>query len=99
MPLINDWNIDFLVTSGGLLGGLTIVLRFFNIIFCSALFIAITDPSKLALGLMRLGLPYRFGFMLIIALRFVPLFDIESSNVQNAQKARGLDDLTRTYSF
>jgi energy-coupling factor transport system permease protein len=84
-----EWG--FTVTSDGLYGGVEITLRFLAIISSSMLFVATTDPGKFAYALMRSGLPYRYGFMLIVTLRFIPVFDMEVSTVQWAQKARGLD--------
>ncbi|MDG6220233.1 MAG: energy-coupling factor transporter transmembrane component T [Candidatus Thermoplasmatota archaeon] len=79
------------ITSGGFMGGLAISLRFLSIVLSSMLFVAVTDPAVLAHGLMRSGLPYRYGFTFIMALRFLPLFEMETSIVQNAQRARGLE--------
>jgi energy-coupling factor transport system permease protein len=81
----------FSITKDGFLGGSEISLRFLAIISSSMLFVATTDPTKMAHALMRSGLPYRYGFMLIVTLRFIPVFDMEASTVQHAQKARGLD--------
>ena len=39
---------------------------------------------------MRLGVPYRYAFVLVIAMRFIPIFESERSVVRNAQVARGL---------
>jgi energy-coupling factor transport system permease protein len=83
--------INLAVWSEGLLGGLNIMLRFINIIGSSYLFVAITDPNRLAYSLMQLGLPYRFGFMLITALRFIPVFQLELEQVKNAQMAKGIE--------
>lgn len=79
------------VWSGGLLGGLEMMLRFVNIISSSFLFIATTDPNRLGYSLMQAGLPYRFGFMLITALRFIPVFQLELQQVRNAQMAKGIE--------
>ncbi len=83
--------ISLTVWSEGLLGGLNIMLRFVNIIGASYLFVAITDPNYLAYSLMQVGLPYRFGFMLITALRFIPVFQLELEQVKNAQMAKGIE--------
>lgn len=77
--------------SAGFLGGLAMMLRFLNIIGASFLFVATTNPNRLAYALMEAGLPYRFGFMLITALRFIPLFQLELTQVRNAQLAKGID--------
>jgi energy-coupling factor transport system permease protein len=79
------------VWSGGLSGGLGIVLRFINVIGSSYLFVVTTDPNRLAYALMQAGLPYRVGFMLITALRFIPLFHLELAQVKNAQMAKGIE--------
>ncbi len=83
--------INLAVWSEGLLGGSNIMLRFVNIIGSSYLFVAITDPNRLAYSLMQVGLPYRFGFMLITALRFIPVFQLELEQVKNAQMAKGIE--------
>ena len=49
-----------------------------------------TEPNDLAYSLMRAGLPYRYGFALITALRLVPTFEQEGQIVYNAQLARGV---------
>lgn len=77
--------------SGGLAAGAVAVLRFLNTIGSSYLFIAMTDPNHLAVALMQAGLPYRQGFMLITALRFLPLFQYELTQIQRAQMAKGID--------
>jgi energy-coupling factor transport system permease protein len=41
-------------------------------------------------ALTRLRIPYRYSYLLVLTLRLVPLFDQESSVVQNAQRARGI---------
>jgi len=79
------------VTTNGVLTGLVIAFRFLTIIMASAIFIFTTDPNELAYSLMRAGLPYRFGFMLVTAIRFIPVFESEAGTVRNAQVARGLD--------
>lgn len=79
------------ITWQGVLGGLIVAMRFVSIILASAIFVSSTDPNELAYSLMRAGLPYRFGFMLVTALRFIPVFDTEVGVVLSAQRARGLE--------
>lgn len=78
------------VTYGGLRLGLMMVLRFLIIVLASFMFVATTEPDKLAHSLMKAGLPYRAGFALILALRLMPLMRSESNSVREAQAARGL---------
>lgn len=79
------------VWSEGFREGLKMMLRFINIIGSSYLFVATTDPNRLAYALMQAGLPYRFGFMLIAALRFIPVFYLELAQVKSAQMAKGIE--------
>lgn len=84
-------SVELSIWSEGLRGGLAMMLRFINIIGSSYLFVATTDPNRLAYALMQAGLPYRLGFMLITALRFIPVFHLELEQVKNAQMAKGIE--------
>jgi energy-coupling factor transport system permease protein len=78
------------VTAGGVEGGIYVAGRFLCVILLSYLFVLTTEPNDLAYALMRAGLPYRYGFALITALRLVPTFEQEGQIVYNAQLARGV---------
>ena len=81
---------SFSVTAGGLERGAYIAGRFLSVILLSYLFVLTTEPNDLAYALMRAGLPYRYAFALITALRLVPTFEQEGQIVYNAQLARGV---------
>lgn len=78
------------ITSGGLMTGLRFSGRFMAIVFLSYLFILTTDPSDLAYALMKIGLPYRYGFMLVTALRLGPILEVEGQTIYKAQLTRGV---------
>lgn len=78
------------LTTGGLVAGVRTLCRLLAIVLLSALFVATTEPVTLASGLMRVGLPYRWGFALVNALRLAPVFRIEAQQVYQAQLARGV---------
>lgn len=80
----------FTITQGGLEAGLRFSGRFLTIVFLSYLFILTTEPSDLAYSLMKLGLPYRFGFMFVTALRLAPLMEDEGRTIYQAQLVRGI---------
>ncbi len=80
----------FKVTETGLEFAIFSVSRFLAIVFSSFLFVITTETNKLSYALMQAGVPYRYGFTLLVALRFVPTFQFETGNVRNAQAARGL---------
>lgn len=79
------------VWTAGLAAGLLMMFRFVNIIASSYLFVSTTDPNKLVYALMQAGLPYRYGFMIITSLRFIPIFNREMAIIRNAQMAKGID--------
>mgnify|MGYP000920424749 CR=1 FL=1 len=83
--------ISITLWSKGFLSGLRIMFRFINVIGSSYLFVTTTDPNRLAYALMQAGLPYRLGFALITALRFIPVFHLELEQIKNAQQAKGID--------
>ena len=78
------------ITTGGLEAAVYVAGRFLAVILLSYLFVLTTEPNGLAYALMRAGLPYRYGFALITALRLVPTFEQEGQIVYNAQLARGM---------
>jgi energy-coupling factor transport system permease protein len=78
------------ITDFGLERGLALSIRFLLLIFSSMLFVSVTDPTLLAHSLTKLRIPYRYSFSLVIALRFLPLFDLENHAVRMAQKSRGI---------
>jgi len=90
VPRIGGLGPLFPVTDFGLSRGLGISLRFLLIVFASMLFVSVTDPTLLSHSLTKLGIPYRYSYSLVIALRFLPLFDYETNAVRLAQKSRGI---------
>ncbi len=80
----------FWITSGGLHKGLLVSGRFLAIICLSYLFILTTSPNHLAYGLMKMGVPYRYGFMLVTALRLAPTLEEEGQTIYRAQLVRGI---------
>ena len=79
------------ITDLGLTTGIIMAVRFLTVFLISALFVATTEPAVLVYSLMRRGLPYRYGFMLVMMLRFAPVFARELKTVSDAQKMRGLE--------
>jgi energy-coupling factor transport system permease protein len=77
-------------TSGGVAAGIYVGGRFLAVVLFSYLFVLTTDPSDLAYASMRAGLPYRYGFALVTALRMVAIFEQEGLTVYRAQLARGV---------
>jgi energy-coupling factor transport system permease protein len=82
--------VNLVITGGGMAAGVYVGGRFLSLVLMSYLFVLTTDPSSLAYALMRIGLPYRYGFVLITALRLAPIFEVESNTVYQAQLTRGV---------
>lgn len=78
------------VTEGGVETGVYVAGRFVGMVLLSYLYVLTTEPNELAYALMQGGLPYRYGFALITALRMVPMFEREAQIVYEAQLARGV---------
>jgi energy-coupling factor transport system permease protein len=71
--------------------GLTVALRIQAMTFAIFALLFTTDTDTLMQGLVRLKMPYTWGLMLSLALRYVPNFANSYSSVQQAQQARGLE--------
>ena len=95
IPPLGGFGPYFPVTDYGLQRGLAICTRFLLIVLSSMLFVSVTDPTLLSHSLTRLRIPYRYAFALVIALRFLPLFDSETETVRLAQKSRGISPSVR----
>ena len=78
------------VTQEGVEAAIYIAGRFLSVVILSYVFVFTTEPGDLAYALMRAGLPYRYGFALVTALRLVPIFEAEAQTVYEAQLARGI---------
>ena len=90
IPQLDSFGPFFPITDYGIERGLSIASRFLLVVLSSMLFVAVTDPTLLAHSLTQLRIPYRYTFALVIALRFLPLFDSENQIVRMAQKSRGI---------
>jgi energy-coupling factor transport system permease protein len=77
------------VTTGGLLIGIIMTLRFAVLITAIQLFVLSTQPRDLVHTLERLKVPVDYTLMFVIALRFIPTLQIEGHRIHEAQLARG----------
>ena len=79
-----------LIKVQGIKKGVLGAARFAGIVISSIALAYTSDPGEIAYTLMKLGLPYRFGYTLLAAFRFMPLFDYDLKNIRIAQQTRGL---------
>jgi len=70
--------------------GIYLGARFIVVVLISYLFVLTTSPDRLAYSLMQAGLPYRYGYTFVTALRMIPIFEQEVRTVYRAQQVRGV---------
>lgn len=80
----------FVGTDIGFYNGLILGLRLLIILMPVVLVIATTEPSQLAKGFMKMGMPVTISFILLATLRFLPLAFEVAARVMEAQQVRGL---------
>ncbi|HTY14812.1 MAG TPA: energy-coupling factor transporter transmembrane component T [Methanoregulaceae archaeon] len=79
------------ITTGGLVTGVIMTLRFAVLICAIQLFVLSTQPRDLVHTLERMKVPIDYTLMFVIALRFIPTLQIEAVRIHEAQLARGYD--------
>lgn len=67
------------------------LLKFLAVIPSALLFILTTNPSEFAASLNKIGVSYRIGYAVAIALRYVPDIQRDYHEISQAQQARGVD--------
>lgn len=79
------------ITLEGLLYGITVGVKFIVMIIAGMIFLSSTKIEEIALGLVKLKVPYRGAFAFSTAIRLVPMIVGTSYTITQAQKSRGLD--------
>lgn len=80
----------YAIHSDGVQLGLLFGLRVVAIMGSSFLFVRTTNPRDLVVALISFGLPYRYAWMLFIAMLSVPVFESEITVIKEAQAVRGI---------
>jgi energy-coupling factor transport system permease protein len=79
------------VEQEALLYGFSNALRIVITVIAGMFFLSTTRNEEVGIGLVRLGIPYRFAFAISTALRLVPTVVATGLTIGQAQRARGLD--------
>ncbi len=74
-----------------LLYGISTGIKIDSMIVAGVIFLSTTKNEEVAIGLVKLGLPYSFTFAFCTALRLAPTIVGSAQMVAQAQKSRGLD--------
>lgn len=89
-PILVKWG--FLrISLPSLIQGTTLAVRVNCLAILAHTFLYTTTQRKMVRGLVKLGLPYKYGLMLSLSLRYIPTFGSIICMVMEAQKARGLE--------
>jgi energy-coupling factor transport system permease protein len=88
-PLFQVWFVHITLTS--LAQGLVLGLRILNLGLIIALWLFTTDPPSLVQSFVRLGIPFEWGLVLSLALRYIPFVYAAYRTISDAQQARGLN--------
>lgn len=70
---------------------LNMTMKVICVVPVALLFIACTNPSEFAASLASIGVSYRVGYSVSLALRYIPDVQREYHNISQAQQARGID--------
>ena len=68
---------------------LNISLKYFVALPVAILFISATNPSEFAASLNSIGISYKVGYSVAIALRYIPDIQRDYHSISQAQQARG----------
>lgn len=81
----------YTVTAQQLFYHLNMTMKVICVVPVALLFIACTDPSEFAASLASIGVSYRVGYAVSLALRYIPDVQREYHNISQSQQARGID--------
>ena len=76
------------ITLEGTLFGLVISYRLLTLIMLMPLISMTTQINSLALGLVKLGMPYKIAYMATTALNMIPSLEEQTRTIMDAQKLR-----------
>lgn len=83
------WN--YTLTKEQIFYEFNVMLKYLTVIPVVLIFIVTTNPSEFAASLSRIGVSYRVGYAIAIALRYVPDVQSDFTKIKNAQEARGIE--------
>lgn len=75
----------------GLLLGLRLTLRLYNILAATLVLILLTSPSALVESLVRRGVSPRFGYVVVSVLQIIPNMAAATGTITDAQRSRGME--------
>ena len=82
---------SYVITAEQLFYEFNVMLKYLTVIPVVLMFIVITDPSEFAASLSYVGVSYKVGYSLAIALRYIPDVQSDFTKIKHAQEARGIE--------
>ena len=81
----------YAMTAEQLFYEVNIMLKYLTVVPVVLMFMVTTNPSEFAASLNRLGVSYKVGYAMAIALRYVPDVQADFTKIKHAQEARGIE--------
>lgn len=85
-----QWQGFVLLSSGGLLAALAAMLRII-IILAAALLLSLRNYQEVVTALAQLKVPYELAYMVLLGVRFIPVFMEEFRQAMNTIQLRGIE--------
>ena len=83
----------FRVTAEGVRVGVSLTIRMMAIVMSSIVFVTTTDPTDFILSLIQHArFPFRLGYGIMVAYRFLPLWRTELEIIRSAHRVRGIGE-------
>lgn len=87
LPLFGRYSI----TREQLFYQLNVTIKYFSIMPLALIFFVTTEPSEFAASLNKIGVSYKVGYSVALALRYIPDVRRSFHEISQAQQARGID--------
>lgn len=81
----------YTITAEQLFYQLNVTLKYIASIPMALLFISTTNPSEFAASLARVGVSYKVGYAVALALRYIPDIQRDFHSISQSQQARGIE--------
>lgn len=68
-----------------------VMIKYLTVIPAVFMFIVTTNPSEFAASMNRVGISYKIGYSMAIALRYIPDVQNDFAKIKHAEEARGIE--------
>ena len=89
-PLVHLFG-NYTLTAEQLFYEFNVMMKYLTVIPAGLMFIVTTNPSEFAASLNKVGVSYKIGYSVAIALRYIPDVQDDFVKIKHAQEARGIE--------